>query len=268
MLSQVEYSEAQKLFHGSIPRVMGTKLDLVTVGTDRVLIEPVWEELCAYAERLDSILNRFDSQSEVARFNAMEDRRAVSMSSELSELTSLGVEYWNRTEGLFDICRGRMTALNFNEDGSVSVSDPDLKLDFGGLAKGYFMKMVDEKLRKAGVRSAFVDFGNSAILGVGRHPFGDSWIVSLPNPYSGSVVAELRVCDRAISTSGNAPGYTGHIVHPTTGKACIDRKMVTVVSANPLDAEVLSTVMMLADKGQEIRIRRSFPDAQINTYSL
>jgi thiamine biosynthesis lipoprotein len=116
-------------------------------------------------------------------------------------------------------------------------------------------------LRSKGVSCAFVDFGSSSILGIGKHPYGDSWKVGVVDPYTRLQVREISLNDCSMSTSGNAPSYSGHIRNPRTGEPCGGRKLVTVLSDNPLDAEVLSTVLMIAgDKEREI-IMANFPES-------
>ena len=61
------------------------------------------------------------------------------MSEELSEMVHLADEYYDKTNGLFDIVDG------------------EGKLDFGGFAKGYFLKKCEEMLRSKDVSCAFVD---------------------------------------------------------------------------------------------------------------
>ena len=80
---------------------------------------------------------------------------------------------------------------------SVRFDGEETSLDFGGFAKGYALKKIGVLLREAGVGSAFVDFGNSSILGIGRHPYGPCWRVSLPDPATGNALAGPSPC-RAI----------------------------------------------------------------------
>jgi thiamine biosynthesis lipoprotein len=165
------------------------------------------------------------------------------MSEDLSEMVRLADGYYDNTNGLFDIVDG------------------EGKLDFGGFAKGYFLKKCEEMLRSKGVSCAFVDFGSSSILGIGKHPYGDSWKVGVVDPYTKMQVREVSLNNSSMSTSGNAPSYSGHIRDPRTGAPCHSRRLVTILSDNPLDAEVLSTVLMIAgDKEREI-IMANFPES-------
>ena len=153
-------------------------------------------------------------------------------------------EYKHRTGGLFDISKG------------------DRELDFGGFAKGYLLKELKSVLPQGGIKSAFVDFGGSSILAAGRHPYGDCWKVGVRDPFSGGVVREIELKDQSMSTSGNSPGYSGHIINPATGMQVEGRKMVTVISEDPLEAEVLSTAAMVAGAEALHRLELAFPDSK------
>ena len=76
-------------------------------------------------------------------------------------------------------------------------------------------------------------------------------------------VREISLNDKSMSTSGNAPSYSGHIRDPRTGQSCQGRKLVTVLSDNPLDAEVLSTVLMIAEDEEREIIMTNFPESAV-----
>ena len=226
---------------------MGTALEFLTAGFDPGKASRLWERLENEAVRLDRLLSRFDPESEVYRLNS---GALASPGKEIAGLIEMAGNYRERTCGLFDI----------HPDGRT--------LDFGGFAKGWFLTLCLDALRQEGVRNAFVDFGGSAILALGAHPHGDCWKVSVPNPYDGSILAETDLKDTALSTSGNSPLYGGHILNPLTGEKVTARKLVTVRSADPLEAEVLSTALMAADESRRKIIEREFPGAEIEIYDL
>ena len=254
---QHEYFPDGKVFHGFGPRVMGTKLDALWVGPGRAESVPVWEALCAEAARLDALLNRFDPRSELSRLNAGSDSGPVRPGDELLGLVRIAEDWRQRTGGLFDITRGTCgEGLQIAPDGSFSLNGGTL--DFGGFAKGWFLRWCRERLLDAGIATAYVDFGGSTILGLGHHPFGTSWKVSVLHPYTGALLEEVDLVDRALSTSGNRPGYSGHIVDPRSGRAVEERRLVTVVSEDPLEAEVLSTAAMVAGEAELADLQEGF----------
>ena len=240
-MTSFEYIEEGQIFHGYIPRVMGTRLEVLTVGVSKEKMTRLWEKISSKALYLDQMLNRFEPDSEVSVLNHSDNPLELEMSEDLSEMVHLADQYYDKTNGLFDIV------------------DEEGKLDFGGFAKGYFLKKCEEMMRAKEVTCAFVDFGCSSILGIGKHPYGDSWKVGIVDPYTKMQVREVSLNDLSMSTSGNAPSYSGHIRDPRTGAHCQGRKLVTVLSDNPLDAEVLSTVLMIAGDEERERIMVNFP---------
>lgn len=256
-LPQSEYFSDKKLFHGFVPLVMGTKLDALWFGLDRAGSFPLWEALCAEAFRLDAMLNRFDPTSELSRLNAGSDSGLMRPGEELLSLIRICEDYRVRTGGLFDITRGTCgEGLQFEPDGSFSLNGGTL--DFGGFAKGWFLRFCKERLEEAGVTTAYVDFGGSTILGMGHHPYGDSWRIRVTHPYTGALLEDVDLVDRTLSTSGNRPAYNGHVVDPRSGRAVTAPRLVTVVSEDPLDAEVLSTAAMVADETEREELRARF----------
>lgn len=266
MNGTTEYSAPERLFHGHMPLVMGTKLDLISVGVGQDSMESVWKRLCSEASEMDALLNRFVDDSEVGRLNKASNIRNQSVSDSLMQVLKLSLEYRDRTSGLFDVACGRLSEIQVEEDGRVSLFGN--QLDFGGFAKGYFLRRCKEILAEHGVEDAFVDFGNSGILGIGRHPCGDCWKVGVVNPYTHAVISEVALYGQALSISGNSPAYSGHIVNPITGERMEGRKLVAVKAADALDAEVLSTALMIASEDSRDGILENFPGAEYKIFNL
>ena len=150
----------------------------------------------------------------------------------------------------------------------ISFSNFSVTLDFGGFAKGYALKKIQEILLRGNIENAFVDFGNSSIMGIGHHPYGDCWKVSLQNPYTQQTLDEFCLTDNTLSTSGNTEQYTGHIINPLTGIYNEQKKVTSILSDNPLDAEILSTVWMIADDQQREQINENFKHIKGTIYTL
>lgn len=267
MTDGFEFFGEKRLFHGSVPRIMGTRLDFILFGEEKDAAVKLWEESCAEAELLDGILNRFDPRSEVGRFNASYDESPFRASAVLLDILRVSMDYCSRTGGLFDVTRGKADCLSCSGD-VIQKFDPELDLDFGGIAKGYFMDHLQSRLMAAGVKCAFVNFGESAILAIGKHPFGDSWQVSVPNPFGWQSVMKADLVDCAFSTSGNMPGSMGHIINPLTREPVMGRRLACVQGPRPLDAEVLSTVLLIADEEQRKGLQESFRNVKMEIYDL
>ena len=262
-----EYDSVRKLFHGFVPRVMGTKLDAIWLGQDAADARALWTLMCDEAQRLDALLDRFDPMSEISRLNASTDYGQIIPDPAMLPLIRLAETYRIRTGGLFDISRGSCgEGLELSDDGRLSLHGGSL--DFGGFAKGFFLRECLELLRSAAVDTAYLDFGGSSIVGLGHHPFGDSWRIRVSHPYTGAVLQDVDLKDAALSTSGNRPGYSGHILDPRSGHPVEAHRIVTVVCPDPLDAEILSTAAMVAEGDDLVFLRNNFQLAVINRFEV
>ena len=130
------------------------------------------------------------------------------------------------------------------------------------------MKKIKRFIEQEDVNHAFVNFGNSSILGIGHHPYGDCWKVSFLNPYNQSLLNEFNLKNTTLSTSGNTIQYTGHIMNPITGLFNEQRKASSILSADPLEAEILSTVWMIVNKEQQLLLTKNFKNIQATIYDL
>ena len=130
------------------------------------------------------------------------------------------------------------------------------------------MKKIKRFIEQEDVNHAFVNFGNSSILGIGHHPYGDCWKVSFLNPYNQSLLNEFNLKNTTLSTSGNTIQYTGPIMNPITGLFNEQRKASSILSADPLEAEILSTVWMIVNKEQQLLLTKNFKNIQATIYDL
>ena len=267
LLQESEYQDQGGTFHGLVPDIFGSKLDLIIVGAPKETAEGLWKDFCDYCRKMDSILNWNDPQSEVGKFNAGKMLAHSSVSDELGEAVDLCKEYRSLTSGLFDAALGKMNYVDHDEeDGSLSLYG--VKLDFGSFSRGYLLRACRRMLARAGIGCAFVNYGNHSFLAVGAHPYGDAWKVGLTNPFSRMPLGEISLNDCAMALSCNAPGATGHVIDPRNGKAVEDRKMAVVTAPDILDAKVLATAAMIAGPEETGSLKSTFPDAEIRIYNL
>lgn len=266
------YHESGRMFHGSLKRIMGTRFEMLVIDKSRLESREIWNEIVHELRRLDSVLNRFDEHSETSEINREATSAPVRVSTEMWHILQSCRDYHARTSGLFDITLNNFTTVITDADkSSVIFSKSNLSLDFGGYAKGYALAKIKELLLRGGVKHCFVDFGNSSILGMGHHPHGDSWKVSIPDPYHPDVVlGEVSLRNQALSVSGNSPRYSSHIVRPDSGLAVNSHKVVSTISKDPLDAEVLSTVFMIASEEEKRTITKEFKEEieQVTEYNI
>jgi len=269
-LGKFNYYSSSKMFHGSLMNIMGTRFDIIIIGESKTESESLWYNIEEELKRLNILLNRFDDLSEISRINSKAAELPVIVTDEMWQIIRDCESYHQLTLGLFDITLHDFKKIKFSErDKSVTFTDSNISIDFGGFGKGYALKKIKSILEENNVESAYADFGNSSILGIGNHPHGNAWKVTIENPYMPShIVDELEIKDAALSISGNTPLYSGHIVIPENDSRINSHKMVSVLSDDPLDAEVLSTALMIANKQQKEQIKKNFNIQTIKEYIL
>lgn len=243
------YYEEHLLFHGSVSHLMGTRFDMLVSRLLKEDTDRLWADICRRALDLERMLNRFDPESEVYAYNSGKHAQ----SRELERLIGVCEDYTARTKGYFDITKG-------------TAGTDSVKLDFGGFAKGFLLREIKERLSEAEAGCALVDFGQSSFMAAGRHPSGGPWKVAVRSPFDGTTSEEIELEDKSLSVSGNSPGYIGHIVNPFTGEKMVGRRMVAVISDDPLDAEVLSTALSLTSCDEAEEILSGFPGVEVKYY--
>ena len=158
---------------------------------------------------------------------------------------------------------------------TIYLRRPGMRLDAGGLLKGYAADETVRILRARGVRSAIVNLGGD-IFALGRKPGGSPWQIGVQNPDDerGATIGVLSVTDRTVATSGvyehffvaNGKRYH-HIMDTRTGYP-VDNGLesVTVVSTSGIDADgiALAVFCLGVDDGLALA-RRLGVDAVIVT---
>ncbi|HEY3064912.1 MAG TPA: FAD:protein FMN transferase, partial [Methylomirabilota bacterium] len=133
----------------------------------------------------------------------------------------------------------------------VSLGRPGMALDLGGFGKGVALDRIAARLRRHACPSAFLNFGESSLLALGRPPRG-RWTIVLRHPFGGYAAA-FPLRDRACSTSATvaprrvaAGGRRARpLVDPRTGDLVEAIAQVTVLARSAAVAEAASTAMLV-----------------------
>ena len=240
------------MYHVSLPQLMGTRLDVLLFDGDHKHAINLWERIEPDIKRLEKMLNRFDFDSEVAKVNSDALFSSVQLSDELWDILLDCKRYYELTEGCFDITLSDFGSVIFTEGShSIGFEKYGLKLDFGGYAKGYALKCVRKHLEEAEIKRALINFGNSSVLAVGSHPYGDNWPVGIEDPSNGNVIKTVNLCDTSMSVSGNSPANKQHIINMSTSEYVVGDVLVAVVADDPVDAEILTTAWVSSGQSDE-----------------
>lgn len=92
-----KYYDNESMFHGFIPHIMGTRLDMLIIHSSPDRLNHIWSDITNELEGLDKLLNRFDPASEVARLNALQPQAPILISKELENILQLSQYYYENT---------------------------------------------------------------------------------------------------------------------------------------------------------------------------
>ncbi len=144
-----------------------------------------------------------------------------------------------------------MADLNFSGL-QLSSNNPHVKLDFGGIAKGYAVDLAINKLKSFDIHNAIVNTGGDlrAIGRKGQQP----WRIGIRHPRQTVPLAYIETQgDEAIFTSGDYERYFTyqeqryhHIIDPRTGYPATGATSVTVICDNGLLADATATALLIA----------------------
>lgn len=258
-MSYSNYYANSYLFHGSM-KAMATQLDVLIVG-EELHSRRIWNQIEKAVVDMEKLMSRYDENGEIYTLNRKIARYPFSPSERLCSIIEDCRKYYQLTYGIFDITLGNFSQLLFDDNAKTIYSFSEtIELDLGGYGKGYALKEIEIILRQSGVEKALVNFGNSSVLAVGVHPHGEYWPVSIENPFTREVVADLQLCDTSMSVSGNTPRHNTHIIDPYTGKYISGKRLAVVVCEDPVLAEVMTTTMLIADDNQQKAISEKFKE--------
>jgi len=218
--------------------------------------------------RLEKIFNLYDPNSELAQLNSTYNI-PFSASFELMECIKEAEKIYKLTGGFFDISKARLykfwkgvikerkkiedfTALKetveeLKKDSfsdilidethkKITLRRKGLKLDLGGIAKGYIIDKVVERLKKEGIESALIDVGGD-IFCLGKYK-NRKWRIGIRDPQDkNKIIFAFSLTNQAVATSGGYEQYFefkkkkySHLINPLTGFPQ-DNKILSVTVA-------------------------------------
>ena len=231
--------------------------------------------------------------SEISEINRSAANGPVAAGDELINLILRSLDISVLTHGAFDITyesigqyydfgeRRRPDAATIQEglerieyrlvevdrlEGTVRFLEPGVRINLGGIAKGYAVERAVNLLRSRGIHHAIVTAGgDSRLLGDRR---GQPFMVGIRDPRNeGEVVLTMPLEDEAISTSGDYERYFEedgtryhHIIAPTTGEPAGGVRSATIVGPDAVLTDSLSTSVFVLGVDGGLRLIATLPD--------
>ncbi|MHA4811374.1 FAD:protein FMN transferase [Flavitalea flava] len=154
---------------------------------------------------------------------------------------------------------------------SVWLEKTGMKLDVGGLGKGFVAQAALDLLRQYGFPCAMVNAGGKIVTGQAP-PGKTGWTIGINAPGEKERILPLflSLAGYSVATSGDIYQYVefggkrySHIVNPKTGIGLTRRRNVTAIAGDGTTADWLATACSILSLRQSFRLIRQFPGAAL-----
>lgn len=262
-------------------------------------------------DEIDRVYNDWNPNSEVSRFNRLKGGEEMLISEEFEGFLRQTDQMVSLSEGKFDpsiaplqkiwkehLDNGSVPSKEQIEEilpavgwhrihfgnGKIVKEDDQTSLDLGGIAKGYCVDLMVERIVEAGFQDVIVEWGGE-IRAHGHHPANRAWRVSigcLDDEDPSRAIAQVNLNNQSIATSGDyiqnwsvSQGEQKivyfHIIDPATGKALESNShtiaSATVLAPTCLFADALAKAAIMQPSLQEAErwahfLKNEYPEIQ------
>jgi len=168
-------------------------------------------------DRLERELSRFLPNSDITRINHLAAGESTRVTPSTLECLVIARHMFDLTAGAFDVSIGTgLPTLELDtEEFVVRATTRGVRVDLGGIGKGYAVDLMAELLEEWGVHRSLVHGGFSSMVALEPPPGHDGWPLTLSDPGGTSrVIERISVCQTALAASGVRKG--DHILDPRT----------------------------------------------------
>jgi thiamine biosynthesis lipoprotein len=151
---------------------------------------------------------------------------------------------------------------------TASFLRPGVRIDLGGIAKGYAVDRSMEILGKAGIGSALISAGGDTRV-MGKR-WEQPWKVGIRDPRNrDGLISVIPLEDAAISTSGDYERFFEedgvryhHILDPSSGQSAHEVHSTSVIGSNATDTDALSTSVFVMGVEAGLALINSLADIE------
>jgi len=252
---------------------MATTFEILVVHEDEVYARHAAAAAFDEVDKLEAELSRFIENSDISRINRLAAGQPLRIGLDAFECLKTSQKICDQTGGAFDVTFGtakienRKSKIENSADGScarliklneadytVELQTSPVKIDLGGIGKGYAVDRMAELLREWGVETALISGGYSSVLALDAPAGTKGWPVTLSDPprrfasqtrSSGGkqILAHRYLQGRALSGSGLQKGR--HIIDPRTARPVKGKRAAWASAPDAATADALSTAFMV-----------------------
>ncbi|MBC8258077.1 MAG: FAD:protein FMN transferase [SAR324 cluster bacterium] len=278
--------------------LMGSFGEIQIVHDDAVKATALLDQAFAEARRIEMLMSRFQTDSDIGRINLHAQTEAVVISAETAAVLQRALHWSKVTEGRFDPAIGHLSKLWNLEDESpvpeksqlellasqsffkdiklennsnsqtVSFLSSEMQLDLGGIAKGYAVDQVAAVLQNSGIEQALINFGGD-LMALGGRDESKAWRVGIKDPNKPEKISQvLNLRNQAVATSGNYEQFrrsengellSHHLIDPQSARpGRLKFHGLSVIGSNCMDTDALATGLFFQDRSQAQQLLEDF----------
>jgi thiamine biosynthesis lipoprotein len=274
---------------------MGMPVRVVLYAAEPALGERAARAAFARVAELDAMLSDYRPDSELSRLSATSGVWTP-VSTDLFAVLTLALKVAEASEGAFDPTVGPLTtlwretretrrlpdaavltealarvgwrfvALDENTR-AVRLERARMRLDLGGIAKGYILQQALAVLTAQGTPRALVEAGGDIVVG-DAPPAQSGWRVDVPHADASFVARAAALTRAALSTSGATVQFVeikgvrySHVIDPRTGLGVTHDLVVSVIAADAATADGLATAAGVLGASGAAKLLAAFPEA-------
>lgn len=278
--------------------MMGTLVQVTAVADSPAEARRAIQAAFEAFENVQKTMNDRDPNSELSQINRTAFRQEVPASPDLFAVLCAAQQYSRLTHGAFDITVGPLVALwrRMEKTGmeptpeeiaqarrqvgyekvilnptqqTVRFEAEGMRLDLGGIAKGYAVDAAIGAMKKLGIRGGMADVGGNIRCFGAPPPPAQHWNIGIQNPRAEAISAKVRLDELAVATSGDYRRFVekggkrfSHILNPATGESASELISVTILAPSAMEADVLSTAVSVLGRENGLALIESLPEAE------
>ncbi len=270
--------DAQKKRYVFSADKMGSPLNIVFFASSDSQATQLSIDCFKLIDSLIHIFSDYDSTSEISHINQLAGINLTKVSACMYDMLSVSTDAYYKSKGAYNIAIGPLSVLwrsarktkifpstqevdsgrcliNYNKihfnqkDSTIYLTQKGMRLDVGGLGKGFIAHKALNYLQTNGIDEAMVDAGGKIVVCM---PYNkkNHWTIGINISQKREEILDkrLHLKNAAVATSGDVYqffNYNGikysHIIDPTTGYGLTTLKNVTVIANNGVLADWLAT---------------------------
>lgn len=300
LIPVLAFGQRQEFFHPQ----MGTLFQVILYAKDTVQGKQIAKQLFDRIDTLNAIFSDYVENSEINRLSASAGTgQKIKVSPEMWRLIGHSQRIARQSNGAFDLSIGPLSKLwrrafrqsrfpdmaeinaarnkinyrfiqRYPLSKKIRLAETGMRLDAGGIAKGFAVDECFKIFRKAGISSALVAAGGDIRVGAAP-PDKAAWIISSKgvNKNAETVDVELSLVHEAVSTSGDTYRFLdwegqrySHIIDPRTGLGIQHRQFSRLTGPKATLTDALATAINVSNKEERKILMKKFSRYKLEVY--